>query len=157
MITIRRAEKRDIPRMGALLVQVCNVHHRGRPDLFRANQRKYDDASLCEILKDASRPIFVAVNEDDAVLGYCFCMLQQSRGDGVMTDVKTLYIDDLCVDESCRGQHIGSALYEAVKTYAKEIGCYHLTLNVWSHNEDAMAFYRSRGMKPQKIAMEEIL
>ena len=45
-------------------------------------------------------------------------------------DIKTLYIDDLCVDENVRGKSIGKQLFEHVKSYAKEIECYNITLNV---------------------------
>ena len=74
-----------------------------------------------------------------------------------MTDIKTLYIDDLCVDETMRGHHIGRMLYEAALDFAREHGCYNLTLNVWSCNESAMNFYHSCGLKPQKVGMEIIL
>ena len=77
--------------------------------------------------------------------------------DNILTDIKTLYIDDLCVYENLRGQHIGRQLYEYVKTFAKENGFYNLTLNVWSLNEGAQKFYESVGMVPQKIGMETIL
>lgn len=155
---IRRAEEKDVERIHELLVQVCMVHHKGRPDLFQGNQnRKYTDDQLKEILLDDKRPVFVAVDEKDWVLGYAFCMLQQHVGDNILTDIKTLYIDDLCVDEKIRGQHIGQALYEHVLGFAKEQGCYNVTLNVWSCNEAAMRFYESCGLKPQKIGMETIL
>ena len=67
-----------------------------------------------------------------------------------------LYIDDLCVDENSRGQHIGKQLYEYSKDFAQKSGCYNLTLNVWSCNASAMKFYESCGLKPQKVHMETI-
>ena len=104
---IRRAEEKDIDRMHELLVQVCLVHHKGRPDLFQGDHtRKYTDEQLKEILHDEKRPVFVAADEADRGLGYAFCIFQQYINDNIMTDIKTLYIDDLCVDEDCRGQHI---------------------------------------------------
>ena len=69
----------------------------------------------------------------------------------------TLYIDDLCVDEKSRGQHIGRAIYEYVLKFAKENGCYNVTLNVWACNESAMKFYEKCGLSVQKIGMEKIL
>lgn len=156
-MNIRRAEERDIPRMGELLLQVCRVHHDGRPDLFRAGGRKYDDEELRTLLKDAERPILVALDETGMVLGYAFCVYQRHRGEGSFNDMTTLYLDDLCVDESCRGQHVGRALYEAVLDMAREAGCYNVTLNVWSCNESAMRFYEKCGLKPQKLGMECIL
>lgn len=153
---IRLATEKDIPKLGDLLRQVCLVHHKGRPDIFNVG-RKYSDAQLVELLKDTTRPILVAVDEADAVQGYCFCVYQQHVGDSVLTDIKTLYIDDLCVDEAIRGQGIGRKLYEAAVNLAKETGCYNVTLNVWSCNPSALKFYESLGMKPQKIGMETIL
>ena len=155
---IRRADSRDLEGIDSLLEQVCMVHHKGRPDLFQGNHnRKYSDKQLIEMFTEDDRPIFVAVDEEQKVLGYAFCILQQHPNDNVLTDIKTLYIDDLCVDEKLRGQHIGSLLYEYVLQYAREIGCYNVTLNVWTCNPPAMSFYEKCGMKPQKIGMEAIL
>lgn len=154
---IRRAQERDMEDIDRLLVQVNMVHHRGRPDLFRVGQKKYTDDQLRALIHDDSRPIFVAVNDSQKVLGYAFCIFQQHLNDNILTDIKTLYIDDLCVDEQLRGQHIGKELYEAVLAFARESGCYNVTLNVWSLNEPAMKFYEKCGLKPQKVGMETIL
>ena len=155
-MTIRRAQNKDIPEIHELLAQVDMVHHVGRPDIFKIGN-KYNDDELIELIKDDSRPIFVAVDENDKTLGYAFCIFKQFANDNVLTDIKTLYIDDLCVFENLRGQHIGRALYEYAKDFAKKSGCYNLTLNVWSCNESAQRFYESVGMKPQKVGMETIL
>ncbi len=154
---IRRAQETDLEAIDRLLYQVNMVHYKGRPDLFKAGEKKYTDQEFRELLQDESRPVFVAVDEKGNVQGYAFCIFQQKKNHNILTDIRTLYIDDLCVDEACRGQHIGSALYEYVKAFAKEQGCYNLTLNVWALNEPAMRFYERCGLKPQKIGMETIL
>lgn len=154
---IRRAKEQDMDGINALLLQVCLVHHKGRPDLFQYGAKKYTDEQLRSIIHDDSRPIFTAVDENNRVLGYAFCIFQQHINDNILTDIKTLYIDDLCVDEKIRGKHIGKQLYEKVLSFAREQGCYNVTLNVWSCNESAMKFYQSCGLKPQKIGMETIL
>lgn len=154
---IRRAEEKDMEGLNRLLGQVLMVHHNGRPDLFKAGAKKYTDDQLKVILHDNTKPVFVAVDDMEYVLGYAFCVFQQHIDNNILTDIKTLYIDDLCVDEKCRGQHIGKELYEFVVDYAKKTECYNLTLNVWSCNEDALHFYEKCGLKPQKIGMETIL
>ena len=153
---IRYALKKDIPKIEELLRQVCLVHNNGRPDIFKVGT-KYSEEELKILLKDESRPILVAVDEKDEVMGYCFCVFQQHVNNSVLTDIKTLYIDDLCVDENMRGQGIGKALYRAAVELARGNGCYNLTLNVWSCNPDAMGFYRSLGLTEQKIGMETVL
>ncbi len=154
---IRRAVKTDMNGINKLLLQVLMVHHVGRPDLFKANVKKYTDEELALMIEEDASPIFVAVDENDEVLGYAFCLFQQHINNNILTDIKTLYIDDLCVDESKRGLHIGKQLYEFVIDFARTQGCYNVTLNVWSCNESAMKFYEKCGLMPQKIGMEKIL
>ena len=145
---IRKACAGDIPGMIELLLQVGEVHHKIRPDLFRSGAQKYDETALEALLKDPNRPIFAAVE------GYCFCILEITKDNPVLMDQKSLYIDDLCVDENTRGKHVGAALYDYACAYAREIGCDTITLNVWCGNDSAMAFYESRGLKPRNIHME---
>lgn len=154
---IRRAEKIDIPKINDLLKQVCLVHHNGRPDLFKYKAQKYTDKELIEIISDDEKPVFVAVDEENRVLGYVFGIFERHINNNILTDVKTFYIDDLCVDENVRGQHIGKQLYDYVVSFAKENGCYNLTLNVWNCNDSAMKFYEKCGLKPQKTHLETIL
>lgn len=155
-MTVRRAVAADTPGLVRLLRQVLEVHHAGRPDLFRTGVRKYTDDQLAALLRDPDRPVFVAV-EGDAVQGYAFCVLQSTAGSPMLTDIRTLYIDDLCVDETVRGRHVGRTLYEFVVAYARAQGCYNVTLNVWACNPAAMRFYEAMGMRPQKIGMETVL
>lgn len=153
---IRKAKEKDIPKISNLLAQVDLVHHKGRPDIFKIGE-KYSAGELLQMLSDEKRPILVSVDEADMVLGYCFCIFQQHIDNSVLTDVKTLYIDDLCVDENLRGKHIGKELFSAALELAKVENCYNLTLNVWSCNPSAIKFYESLGLLPQKIGMELIL
>lgn len=155
-ITIRRAECTDIPVINRLLYQVHKVHSDLRPDLFKAGAKKYTTEQLLTILADEKTPVFVA-EADAQVVGYAFCIHKQFIQDNNMTDVKTLYIDDLCVEEAARGRHIGTQLYEYVLHYAKENGYYNVTLNVWADNLNAVKFYEKIGLRIQKIGMEKIL
>lgn len=154
---VRRAELRDIPRILELLVQVDMVHHRGRPDIFNGPATKYNAAELEGILSDESTPVFVCANADDTAIGHAFCIHKETTGDAVLADHRTLYIDDICVDEAARGLHIGTMLYEAVAAYAREQGFYNITLNVWECNPGARQFYTALGLRPRKTEMETIL
>lgn len=152
---VRKADKGDINALIKLLYQADAVHNGIRPDLFKSNTPKYDEQELEAIISDDSKPIFVY--DDGGVVGHAFCQLIEVRNHRLLQDIKTLYIDDICVDEAVRGKHIGKALFEYVRDYAKSIGCYNITLNVWEGNDSASAFYKSMGMKVQKTGMETIL
>ena len=152
-MTIYRTNSSHIPGLIRLLYQVGDVHHQIRPDLFRSGAIKYTETDLEALLAEESSPVFVA-EEGGSVLGYCFCQLREYRGSTVLTDRKEIYIDDLCVEEACRGRGIARALYGYVTDWAKEIGCTYVTLNVWQGNENAMKFYEKMGMRPRSITME---
>lgn len=152
---IRIARKSDIKRIIELLHQVNMVHHVIRPDLFKPYTTKYNEQELEGLLSNQNKPVFVF--DDGEVRGYAFCQISEVKDDQLLQDVKTLYIDDICVDENERGKHIGKALYEYVRDYARSIGCHHITLNVWEGNTAALSFYRNMGMQVQKTTMETIL
>lgn len=152
---IRKATTEDIKALTKLLYQADAVHNGIRPDLFKSDTPKYNAQELATIINDSSKPIFVY--DDGEVVGHAFCQITEVRNHRLLQDIKTLYIDDICVDESSRGKHIGKALFEFVRDYAKSIGCNNITLNVWEGNDSAMAFYKNMGMKIQKTGMETIL
>ena len=156
-LQIRRAKEQDTEGINKLLYQVLMVHHNGRPDIFRANSKKYTDEELQAMIHDDKTPIFVAVDEENRVKGYVFCIFQQYIDNNILTDIKTLYIDDLCVDEVYRRNGIGQIIFDYIREYAKEIGSYHLTLNVWACNPSAMKFYEKQGMQMLKKEMEILL
>ena len=154
--TVRRAEKRDIPALMKLLAQVNRVHYDGRPDLFKLTT-KYTEDELAGILENDRTPVFVCEDGAGCILGHGFCMLQRPENTRLLHDNLTLYIDDICVDETARGQQVGRAIYEHILSFARSCGCYNVTLNVWTCNPGAMRFYEALGMEPYKVGMETIL
>lgn len=152
---IRKADIGDIQALTKLLYQADAVHNGIRPDLFKSDSPKYNEQELEAIINDSTKPIFVYDNGE--VVGHAFCQITEVRNHRLLQDIKTLYIDDICVDEAARGKHIGKALFEYVRDYAKSIGCNNITLNVWEGNDPAMDFYKNMGMKVQKTGMETIL
>jgi len=153
---IRFAKAQDIPEILALLRQVGQLQYPDRPDIFRSGAQKYGASQVLSMLDNPAAPVFVAA-EADRILGYCFCQIKAYRQDPVIADHTSLYIDDLCVDASSRGQHIGTQLYQAVCKYARQRRCHCVALSVWTCNTAAVKFFESLGLKPQKIEMEDVL
>ena len=111
-MNIRRAQEKDIPRLIELLEQVLQIHADIRPDIFIPGTTKYTNEELADMIKDDTKPIYVAAGDDD------ICM---------------------------------------VKSEAKRLGCYEVTLNVWSGNTSAEKFYEKMGLKTKERQMEYIL
>ena len=156
-MNIRRAGEKDIPRLIELLQQVLDIHAKIRPDIFISGTTKYTDDELLQMILDDTNPIYVAVDEKDLCMGYAFCQLREQPFSNNMVPFTSLFIDDLCVDQNLRGQHIGESLFEFVKAEAKRLGCYEVTLNVWAGNTSAEHFYEKMGMKTKERQMEYIL
>ncbi|WP_027422595.1 GNAT family N-acetyltransferase [Lachnobacterium bovis] len=155
---IRLAQEKDIPRIIDLLKQVLEIHANIRPDIFVSGTSKYDVDEVKKMLNNDSKPIYVATDDADNVLGYAMCMIKDTPEDAInRVKIKQMFIDDLCVDEAARGQHVGSKLFEYVKSEAKKLGCYEVTLCVWSGNDKAESFYESLGMQTKEKIMEYIL
>ncbi len=151
---IRRAKEKDIKDLLRLLEEVNMVHHLIRPDIFKIGT-KYNKYELSLLVRDNSKPIFVY--DDNGVKGYAFTIFKKHVNNQLLTDIKTLYIDDLCVDKEYRKKHIGEELFNYVVDYAKKNGCYNVTLNVWEGNDAAKAFYEKMGMSTLKIELEKKL
>ena len=154
---IRRAEPRDIDGVLRLLHQVLEVHAALRPDMFVSGTTKYSAEELENLFRDDTHPVYVAVDEVGRVLGHAFCAVQEPNGAAAMAQYRSLYIDDICVDEAARGQHIATKLFEHVKKEAGRLGCYDMTLNVWTGNTGAEKFYEAMGMKPLKTTLRMVL
>lgn len=154
---IRKAEEKDILKIMELLGQVLQIHADIRPDIFIPGTTKYTEEELKELLKEEKKPIYVAVNEEDVCIGYAFCQIQEQPFSNNMVPFKSLFIDDLCVDQQIRGQHIGENLFEYVKSEARKLNCYEVTLNVWAGNTSAEKFYEKMGMRTKERQMEYIL
>lgn len=172
-IIVRCAKASDLEIVNKLLYQVEDLHRVGRPDLFKPGEKKYTDDQLLEIFQNPATPVFVAVEavpdkgmddcvekadrKKERVLGYVFCIIQETKGAKCIFDHKTLYIDDLCVDESARGKGVGKIVYDYAVDYARSIGCHNVTLHVWDKNPGARTFYEKMGMGVQQTTMEVIL
>lgn len=151
-MTIRLATLADIPALNGLLQEILTAHHLVRPDIFTEKGQKFSAEELESVLTNSATPVFV-YDEDGVVLGHLFCQIKEAKA-SVLEPVKTLFIDDLCVSEEARGKQIGQQLYDFAVSYAQEIGCHNLTLDVWDDNQAARRFYDRQGLKAQKTRME---
>lgn len=154
---IRRSQIKDIDKLITLLQEVLEIHSKIRPDIFISGTTKYTREELLQKIANDDEPIYVAVDDNDEVIGYAFCVLKQQPFSTNMVPFTSLYIDDLCVDSKYRGQHIGEQLFEYVKAEAKRLGCYEITLAVWAGNDGAEKFYDKIGLKTKERIMEYIL
>jgi len=154
---VRKAELKDAGEIARILYQVNDVHAKGRPDIFRTGGVKYDRKAVEGLIADPDMQIFVSENKEGGLGGYLISWFEITAEDTSRHARKSLYIDDLCVDECMRGKDTGTKLYEEAAAFAKENGCDSITLNVWECNPGARIFYEKKGLVPLKTTMEKVL
>ena len=147
---ITRATIKDIDQILNLLSQVLEIHANIRGDIFNHGVTKYQKEELIEMMKDDNNPIYV-IKKDDKVLGYAFCQIIINKHPHLTKIHKTFYIDDFCIDEKYRRQHIGETLFGFIKEEATRLDMDEITLNEWVGNEGAKTFYEKMGLKARKI------
>ena len=155
-MNIRQANKKDISNIMKLLSIVLEVHASIRPDIFISGTTKYTIEELEQIIDDPNRPIIVATNENDEVIGYGFCIYEYINQPSMFPS-KMIYIDDICIDPTYQHQHVATKIFDAIKQLAIDNNYDSITLNVWEGNDSDKHFYEKMGMKIRKTNMEIML
>ena len=98
-----------------------------RPDLFQEKGVKYTEDELAALIADDNRPIFVYEDDNGKVIAHMFTIVEDVSAPRVPQKHSLLMI---CVWTKQRAdkKKIGEKLYQFALKYAKEIGCYNLTL-----------------------------
>lgn len=150
MTSIRLAENRDITALQNLLVQVCNHHYELYPDIFKKNGNKYTVEKIEQILLDIN--YFVLVAELDGVVkGMAISKIVDRPDLSQARATRTVFVEDLSVDEDCRHMGIGSELMRRVEEIATKQGAEQVELNCWYANTSAYEFYQGLGYQPQSV------
>ena len=101
-MNIRRAHEKDIPRLIRIVRAGASDPCRYQTGYFIPGTTKYTNEELAEMIKDDTKPIYVAADDDDVCMGYAFCQIRQQPFSNNMVPFTSLFIDDLCVD--CKDQ-----------------------------------------------------
>lgn len=152
-IIIRPARQSDCAEIRPLQKEIADLHHEGRPDLFREEARYYSEEAFAEKLNAEDSFIFIAEDEGN-VVGYAFAWVIDYKNHPTYNPFLCFYIDDICVLSSHRRKGIGRMLFEKCREQAEECGCKMLDLGVWGFNREAIAFYESMGMRERIRKME---
>ena len=68
-----------------------------------------------------------------------------------------MVVDEICVEELCRGSGIGKQMMTEARALARAFGCTDMQLGVYPQNDDAVAFYQKCGFTIRSIEMQKII
>ena len=152
-MTIRDMKLEDYDAVDTLMQQLHKIHVNGRPDLYVEMEHPYSKEELTEKIYN-KEVIALAAEEENRIVGLCIVVIKHRSG---MVNMKTAYVDDLVVDQSYQRRGIARSLFQEAEERAKALGAERMDLTVWSFNENALKFYESIGMVPQRYILEKPL
>ena len=148
MLELARPEDREV--VNALALKIHAMHVSWRPDIFEMVPELYSEERFQEAVQQ--RQLYVA-RIGGVVAGYALLKIRSYDWPGVVRR-KVMEIEELCVDELCRGQGIGTEILQDIHALAKAFRCTDMQLGVYPQNDDAVGFYQKCGFTIRSITMQ---
>lgn len=143
---IKELNVNDFTVVESIIAKLHKLHVENRPDFYIENEHPINKKEYKAMLNNQNK-INIAYIIDDEIVGVCLATIKDRIE-------KSIYIDDIFVLEEFRHQGVVTKLYKQIESIAKDIGAKRIDLTVWQFNKTAMNFYKSLGMKTQRIVLE---
>ena len=143
---IRKLTINDFEIVESVIAKLHKIHVDNRPDFYIENEHPISKNEYKALLNNQDK-LSIAYIVDDKIAGVCLATIKDKIE-------KSIYIDDIFVLQEFRHQGIATKLYKQVESIANNIGAKRIDLTVWKFNNTAINFYKSLGMKTQRIVLE---
>ena len=152
--TIRVALESDIPEIERLLSQLDSHHVALLPQVFHKPEEPVRPVGLLAgAIRDDDQDLLVAEGAEHLV-GLAQVKLAK-RPRAPMFRARTYAVlENMIVECSRRGEGIGVALFEGVKSWALDRGLKHMQTVCWTANEEALSFYQRLGFQTMTERLE---
>ena len=147
------AVETDREAVNRLACQVHAMHVGWLPETYEMPREMYPPERFREAI--AERSLYVA-RLHSAVVGYVSLKIRNYDSPGLVKR-KVLLIDEIAVEETLRGQGVGTEMMEDVRALAKTLGCTSLQLGGYPQNAAAVAFYQKCGFTVRSLEMQRKL
>jgi ribosomal protein S18 acetylase RimI-like enzyme len=146
-IAIRRAGEADAAVLSLLNADVQSLHASALPERFKPPGRDTFATVAGALLTDPGNLVFIA-EVDSQPAGYVYAEVLHLPESPLRHAWDEVHLHHVSVRPAFRRKGIASALLDSVRAAAGEIGIDLVTLQVWTFNEDAQAFFRRQGFTP---------
>ena len=101
----------------------------------------------------AGDALVLVARRSGAVVGYAVAHLRDGPDDTFAVGARYAELYSLSVAPEVRGGGVGTALMDALDARLAELGIADLSVAVMAANEDAIRFYRRRGLVPVELVL----
>ena len=152
-VTIRRAERRDIPALGRLGAMLMRTHHAFDSRRFLPPGQSSESGYgwfLGSVIKSEDGCVFVA-DDGGEVVGYVYVALEPLSWKELRGPAG--FIHDVAVREESRGGGIGRQLLAAGIGWLRERGAPRVILWTAAPNAAAQRLFRDQGFRDTMVEM----
>lgn len=139
---IRHARPDDIPSMVVLLDKLFSMEQD-----FSVNAQKQHQGLGLLLQQNAELACIFVAEKDQQLVAMCSIQSIISTAMGGRAGL----LEDLIVDENCRGRGIGQALLGAVYEWCQQQGIQRIQLQADRGNHKALAFYQKQGWQQSNL------
>lgn len=150
--TIRRAEERDVARLGELAGALVRLHHEADPGRFLWVEGV--EAGYARWLgSELRRPgaVVLVAELGGRVVGYGYATLEGRDWAALLDDHGAIH--DVMVDEDARREGTGRALVRALCAELEALGAPRIVLGTRIGNEAAQRLFAAEGFRPTLLEM----
>ncbi len=152
-ITVRRADRRDLPALGLLGASLMRIHFAFNERRFMApgDQPEHGYAEFLDAqLSDPTMLVLVAERRAD-IVGYVYAGIEPQSFKELRE--RAGYIHDLLVTDDARGAGVGPRLLEAAVAWLRDQGVPRVLLWTAAPNDKARKLFAAHGFSPTMVEM----
>ncbi len=151
-LTVRPAQRKDIPAINIIRKEVNELHSSGRPDIFKPGFCGELQNFALSFIDDENKGLLVY--DDGDIKGFAMFTMVVKPESAYTLPRRFIHIEEFGVSSKYKRMGVGTALIEQIALFGKQRDFTKIELDVWEFNDEAIEFYEKLGYKPFRRFME---
>jgi GNAT superfamily N-acetyltransferase len=145
---IEQASQVDAHTLVTLGMRVHRLHVSRASRFFLQPSDAQMEAALLGLLARENARAFIAYR-DDVPVTYVLVLIHEQPANPLVPARRWLYVYQLSVEPQWERHGIGRQLMQRAIDFGRDAGIDELVADVWAFNEEAQAFFKACGCRPQ--------
>jgi len=145
---IRKMLVSDYDTVDFMLKELHQLHVIGYPALYKEIPHIYTKQEYVGLLHNKDN-ICLVMETEDTIIGFCLVSIKHIKN-SCMNEQTMGYIEALYIASPWKNKGLGNMFFSYIEKQLSKLGIQYLNLTVWDFNKDAIKFYSTLGMTPQR-------